>query len=457
MKKSYIYLLVFISSFFSTFGQNNALQISNNSYFSCNFRSSQYSYYLDNSTFTIEYDFYLNSLTDFNGRFSSSDINNVIAKPIHFYVNNSGASSLILGNGITEESIPAMPSFNAQQWYHIAFVVTNTATKNVKVYVNGIPTVDYNFTATLDGFSGLTPMTLGAAFTNSVTNVGNARFDNLRIWSTARTSTEIVDNYTSCLTGNETGLVSYFNFDGYNGRQIKNLANNAIINKLFFISADYSYTLGSGCTVTPLFAPITVTGSLPGIYYYAGQINGKPYYKTDNLDLMGCTIYSTQGQCATAPFYLEIIWLNDQWELRYEGCIWELGEECVLATTSNGSINPIAFNLDNTDFPTCTNWTFNGSFTGAFSSTDCDALSTISQELEKNITVFPNPANDILNIDSKENISIELVNILGESILTKSNISGLHKIQINNYAKGIYFLKVSNTAGNNKIFKIVKE
>lgn len=461
MKQKYFFSFFMLFYFVLTIGQNNAMQITNDDYFSCNRRFYNTYYDLDSSNFTIEYDFYLNSLTTYNGRFTAFQYNSssTVAKPIHFYINDLGESNLLLGNGSTEESVPGMPSFNEQQWYHIAMVVTNTATKNVKLYVNGVATVDYDFTATLDGFDTQTFLHLGATNFTSASNTGNAKFDNLRIWSTARTATEILDNYASCLSGNETGLVGYFNFDGFNGRFVKNLAINSNPINVSVSSTYISYVPGSGCTVTPLYAPITVTGTYPGIYYYVGQYNGKPYYKTDNLEI-NCSDSNTQAKCQSNPHISKIIWENNQWELQREHCVWELGESCVtyFNVISYNTDEPAAINTADTAFPPCSGWSFtNSGENGTFSSDDCAALSISNLEFEKNILVYPNPTKDYLNIDAKETISIELINLLGEVISTKSNFDGFHKIDVSYLNSGIYFLKATNQSGKNKSFKIIKD
>lgn len=446
------YFLTFLLSFYFAIvnGQNNALQISNNTYFGCNQSASGILYNLDSNNFTIEYDFYLNSLTTYNARFTAFQNGNLstIAKPIHFYVDNLGVSNLLLGNGTTEELVPGMPTFNAQQWYHIALVVTNTATKNVKVYVNGVLNVNFNFTSTLDGFDTQTLLNLGAHYSSS-TNTGNAKFDNLRIWSTARTDVEIANNYSSCLTGNETGLVSLFNFDKYNGPFIKSLANNSFLNKIFYVvNSSYpnihSYVPGSGCSVTPLYEPLT--RNIGGTYYYIDQVNGKPYYKSDDIDVI-CGNNTSQAQCAGSGSYSEIIWENNQWILRSISCIWELGEACVPVAESN-----TVTNTADTPFPPCSGWSDNSTF----SSSQC-SLNATSHDLENNIEIYPNPTQNILNIDSKESIEIVMMNILGEIILIQNNIIGIQKINLDNFTSGIYILKVTNEFGKSKNFKIIKE
>ena len=73
--------------------------------------------------------------------------------------------------------------------------------------------------------------------------------------------------------------------------------------------------------------------------------------------------------------------------------------------------------------------------------------------IDELISVYPNPANKFVNIQlkSSEQInSIVLYNILGKLIYkeNKPNNSEAIKIDISNFGKGIYFLKVNFT--NNK-------
>ena len=209
MKHNYFFLTLVLLFVVNTKAQNNALSlngVSTNNY--CNSFPN-----IPSTTFTIEHDFYLNSLANTNFGVNNASLSQSTALlPVVFSVTTTGQSVLKLGNAPAEETVPAMPMFNAGQWYHIAIVVTNNATKNVKFYVNGVVSVNYDFTANVQTGT----ITLGGGSTN-------AKFDNLRIWETARTATEIANNYNQCLASNESGLIAHYNFDGFNGRRVKNL------------------------------------------------------------------------------------------------------------------------------------------------------------------------------------------------------------------------------------------
>lgn len=73
-------------------------------------------------------------------------------------------------------------------------------------------------------------------------------------------------------------------------------------------------------------------------------------------------------------------------------------------------------------------------------------------ELEFQTKLFPNPANEILNIHTNDTkISIVLSDLNGRKILKSSEISQSHTLDISNLGKGIYQVEISN--GSNSIIK----
>jgi len=77
----------------------------------------------------------------------------------------------------------------------------------------------------------------------------------------------------------------------------------------------------------------------------------------------------------------------------------------------------------------------------------CNTLSVTDEFSVSNVLkVFPNPASDIINIDSTFSIdSIELFNILGKRVL---NTQATEKVSISHLSRGVYILKVNSSEGN---------
>lgn len=83
-------------------------------------------------------------------------------------------------------------------------------------------------------------------------------------------------------------------------------------------------------------------------------------------------------------------------------------------------------------------------------------LSTNINEIANKFKLYPNPANDILNITNNENLKINalaLTDVNGREI--KKQTSNFDYINISNLQKGIYFLKFETEKGN-FIEKIIK-
>ncbi len=82
----------------------------------------------------------------------------------------------------------------------------------------------------------------------------------------------------------------------------------------------------------------------------------------------------------------------------------------------------------------------------------------IETDMEKDITIFPNPAKNILNIESTTQIKeIELINPLGQ-VLFKNNTINTYNYQLNleNYPTGTYLIKVLTNSGQ-ATKKVIKE
>ncbi|MDD3078592.1 MAG: LamG domain-containing protein [Paludibacter sp.] len=140
-------------------------------------------------------------------RISSSIINSVQ------YDNNSSGylRSDLNGNArfvsaLTSNAIP-----NIGLWNHISMIVRSDS---VIVELNGVYYKAANSISWNSSFFS-TNTYIGSDPVVNGRNVAGL-FDEIRIWNTARTKTEIEADKSKVLTGTETGLVAYYNFDSQN-------------------------------------------------------------------------------------------------------------------------------------------------------------------------------------------------------------------------------------------------
>ena len=94
-------------------------------------------------------------------------------------------------------------------------------------------------------------------------------------------------------------------------------------------------------------------------------------------------------------------------------------------------------------------------YTGVAISSDC-SLSVAQNQLSPSIRIYPNPTSDIININcSDKMLSLALYDASGRLLQNKA-IDGFDtKIDISEYAKGIYILKIRKSSGikNEKLIK----
>ncbi|MEZ4959984.1 MAG: LamG-like jellyroll fold domain-containing protein [Saprospiraceae bacterium] len=142
-------------------------------------------------------------------------------------INNGHLSGGHNGNWALVEDEETFPTGD---WVHVALTY-NSATKEMKLYKNGI-LVDQ--AANVNNHGGNTieigSLAQAGAFIGTM--------DEVRIWNTARSAQEIRENMHLTLTGQETGLVAYWQFNETAG---------AVANEYL---GGYDATLGNGATFT---------------------------------------------------------------------------------------------------------------------------------------------------------------------------------------------------------------
>lgn len=100
---------------------------------------------------------------------------------------------------------------------------------------------------------------------------------------------------------------------------------------------------------------------------------------------------------------------------------------------------------------------YNYPVTTNFAVTTFQALSNSIFDVDNSISVYPNPATDIINIQSNTTIkSMQLYDVQGRVLQTSLENNANAVIDISQKSNGIYFLKITSEKGS-KVEKIVKE
>ncbi len=116
-------------------------------------------------------------------------------------------------------SLYSINSLEMNQWNHISMSYDGSS---FNFYLNGI--LDNSLSVVTTPFQNTEPVKIGKEISAYLPFSGE--IDEVRIWNIARTSEEIQENYAQELTGSETGLVGYWQFNEGTGTTVTDLSAN---------------------------------------------------------------------------------------------------------------------------------------------------------------------------------------------------------------------------------------
>lgn len=103
----------------------------------------------------------------------------------------------------------------------------------------------------------------------------------------------------------------------------------------------------------------------------------------------------------------------------------------------------------------------NGSLVEEFAFDDFKLLETVlnneDYSFNTQFSIYPNPSKSIFNINISDNATLEVLDILGKKIMQKTLLSGLNNLDVSLMEKGIYLAKITNTKGQIKTVRLIKE
>jgi hypothetical protein len=202
-----------------------------------------------------------------------------------FWVDNGGGFRVV--NGGTTAPL--------NTWTHLAGVWNGSV---LTVYINGV--LDGTAAVVGGAFNATTnPVRIGASL---LSESWDGRLDDVRIWSAARTATEISTNMAGCLPGTSPGLLALYYFEEGTGTSVADLTGHGYNGTLVSSPA---WTTGLGCTTLPVnFVSInakrsndnvlgTVVANRSNDYSWLDiSVSAMVYYRVKSIDLSGEIKYS---------------------------------------------------------------------------------------------------------------------------------------------------------------------
>ncbi|MBE61742.1 MAG: hypothetical protein CMB89_05225, partial [Flammeovirgaceae bacterium] len=161
------------------------------------------------------------------------------------------------------------------QWYHVAAV---RSSGSLQLYLDGVA-VGTPFVNS-DDLTNATSLQFGTQ-ANSTSNDFDGLIDEVRIWSDARTPTELQDHRYNKLVGNEDGLLAYYRFDETAGTTLPDLSGNGFDGVLSGGMDGTDWVTSTAMTppssVTEDFESFTFNGTLmnltTGDYHFAQPLS----------------------------------------------------------------------------------------------------------------------------------------------------------------------------------------
>jgi hypothetical protein len=212
---------------------------------------SNYNSSLATSDFTVEY--WVNTLT-YDGKTSSHISNQDFSAPTSntgFSItqkNSTTCTANFKTSGGTSVNLDFTFPNSVAGWHHIAVVADRNTNQTLTVYVDGLQsaTTSLSSATPTNSINSSLSWNLGEDGTGTYqagTSGGkfNGQFDEVKIWSSVRTLTNIRDNMCQKLVGNESYLLGYIKFDNGSGVNATNYSLGTSISS--YTASNFAGTL----------------------------------------------------------------------------------------------------------------------------------------------------------------------------------------------------------------------
>jgi PKD repeat protein len=202
---------------------------------------------------------------------------------LRFRFNSTSKFTLWQGGTKWEVSDASIKEAINQQWAHVAITFKDLgANYEANLYINGVNKgTTFTLPALTDGFSVFKLGTTIEAGTNRYNRRFEGRIDEFRLWTTARTQTEIQNSMSTELLGNETGLLIYYNFNDDVGTSVINKVTPGtydgtienITSETHFVESDAFTQAG---VLTTDFTASPLAGTSPHLVTFTDASTGEP-------------------------------------------------------------------------------------------------------------------------------------------------------------------------------------
>ncbi|EGV42451.1 T9SS type A sorting domain-containing protein [Bizionia argentinensis JUB59] len=326
--------------------------------------------------------------------------------------------------GENNDYIAPTGSVNDNNWHHVAVTFNGSV---LTIFVDGVSVGSTNKSYSTNG----NLLSLGSTFrTTFWGEFFNGNMDEVRVWNTARTASQINSSKNCELQGIETGLVAYYNFNQGNDAN-----NNSTITTLTDATANtYNGTLSN----------FALTGATSNFLAGSPIISG---YTIPNTPTATALIMYEVGETANVLTATT----------SGTGLLW-------YTTETGGTGSTTAPTPDTSVVGSKSYWVSSTNVNGCESErleivVDVEATMGIdSESMLNNIDIYPNPTkgNISITLPNMQDSKITVYDLNGRLLLNQSNSGKTMSVDLSAYEAGIYLFKVE-VNGNETMKRIVKQ
>ncbi|RMH69902.1 MAG: T9SS C-terminal target domain-containing protein, partial [Gemmatimonadetes bacterium] len=178
--------------------------------------------------------------------------------------NDDRVAFAIVNSGGTSQTLFSTSTLTANQWYHVA---ATWDASGMSIYLNG--TLDASNSTAITARNSAGGLNIGAQL-NDASYPFSGQIEEVRLFNTARTQSEIRENMHLTLGGFETGLVSYWQLNDASGstaRDVKNAQDGTLnnMNNVDWVTSTVATGGGTSNTQTPPTGASAITFTGTGI------------------------------------------------------------------------------------------------------------------------------------------------------------------------------------------------
>lgn len=322
---------------------------------------------------------------------------------------------------------------NATIWNHV--VATTTATGATDLYINGVSVASANIT-----FQTNTPFTsrIGRSPYSPATNYDNFLLDDLMLYNRALTAQEVSAIYAA--QGGAPVITQQPSFPNaivcVNDDEQLQLSVGATGNGL-----TYQWKLNGNNINNANDSIYYVSQSVPGTFSYSVVVSGSCGDVLSNSTIINIYNYPTPTIVQSGSLLQTQGFSAYQWRLNGVDIAGANGPNHT--ATQNGSYTVAVKNQD----LLCE---------GVSPAVEVDLSVGIENIFSSAVTLYPNPATNLLNVETDEEIAqVEILNLQGQ--VMKTVTADFSSINISALCTGLYLARISTATQNTAMKKFAKQ